>query len=310
MGASRQPFLKRKDYVANGNDSYWLTNPEQPLEGFPRIIGNERTQRSLRTRLGLIMLQQRLSGTDGMKGDKFTASQVRRLVFQNRHYAGELWRDELVAYCNANPTLNGTNGPVDVSGACPVLAAWDQKVNLDSRGALLWVRFMDRFGTAAARFASPFDLADPVNTPYGLNTSASQLEGALANAVADLQAANIPLDAAYGDFHTEPRGAERIPIHGGEGGQGVFNAISDVFTPEVGYDDVTAGSSFVMVTSMTKDQKCPKDRSILTYSLSANPNSKHYADQTKMYSQKQWVDPPFCAGEVKRTAKSVKVVRG
>jgi hypothetical protein len=28
-----------------------------------------------------------------------------------------------------------------------------------------------------------------------------------------------------------------------------------------------------------------------------------------MYSQKKWVDPPFCAGEVERTAKSVEVVR-
>ena len=48
MGASQQPLLERRDYVANGNDSYWLTNPEQPLEGFARIIGEERTQRSLR----------------------------------------------------------------------------------------------------------------------------------------------------------------------------------------------------------------------------------------------------------------------
>ena len=37
----------------NSNDSYWLSNPEQPLEGFDRIIGDERTERSLRTRSGL-----------------------------------------------------------------------------------------------------------------------------------------------------------------------------------------------------------------------------------------------------------------
>ena len=90
---------------------------------------------------------------------------------------------------------------------------------------------MDKFGTRRRRFATPFDVADPVNTPFGLNTSATALEPALADAVTDLQAANIPLDAAYGDFHFEVRGTERIPIHGGEGGQGVFNAISDVFTP-------------------------------------------------------------------------------
>ena len=91
---------------------------------------------------------------------------------------------------------------------------------------------------------------------------------------------------------------------------GVFNAISTVWDPAAGYDDITGGSSFVMVTSFKKGKKCPKDRSILTYSLSENPNSKHFADQTRMYSQKKWVNPPFCANEVEASAKSVKVVKG
>jgi acyl-homoserine-lactone acylase len=307
MGVSKQPFLFRRDYVANSNDSYWLTNAEQPLEGYARIIGAERTQRSLRTRLGLLMILGRLGGTDGLPGTTFTRKNVQTLVFQDRQYLGELWRDQLVAYCNAHPTMNGTGGPVDVSAACPALANWDLHVNVDSRGALLFERFVDKFGTAAARFANPFDVNDPINTPNGLNTSDPTLETAFADAVTDLRNANIPLDAAFGDFHYEPRGSEHIPIHGSEGGQGVFNAIGDVFDPTAGYNDAVHGSSFVMVTSFEKG--CPKDRSILTYSLSDNPNSKHYADQTRMYSQKKWVDPPFCGKEVRKTAKSVKTVR-
>ncbi len=62
-----------------------------------------------------------------------------------------------------------------------------------------------------------------------------------------------------------------------------------------------------MVTSF--EGGCPKDRSILTYSLSENPESNHYADQTRMFSDKEWVNPPFCPGQVKRTAKSVEVLR-
>ena len=309
MGVSKMPFLKRTDYVANGNDSYWLTNPEQPLEGFPRIIGNERTVRSLRTRLGLLMIAAREAGTDGLAGNKFTRKNVQELVFQNRHYAGELWRDQLVTYCNNHPTMMSSSGPVDVSAACPVLANWDLRVNTDSVGALLFTRFMDRFGAAPARFANPFDVTNPVNTPFGLDEPNNQaaLENSLASAVTDLQAANIPLDAPYGSFHFELRGTEPIPIHGGEGGQGVFNAIADRFTPGAGYNDISAGSSFVMVTEF--DKNCPNDRSILTYSQSDNPNSKHYADQTRMFSQKQWVDPPFCPNQVEKTADDVKVVR-
>jgi acyl-homoserine-lactone acylase len=41
--------------VTNSNDSYWLSNPHQPLTGFARIIGDEGTARTLRTRIGLIM---------------------------------------------------------------------------------------------------------------------------------------------------------------------------------------------------------------------------------------------------------------
>jgi acyl-homoserine-lactone acylase len=300
------PVLQRTDYVANSNDSYWLTNPAQPLEGFPRIIGTERTQRSLRTRLGILMLEG--------AGDSLTRQKVQDLVFEDRQYLGELWRDQLVAYCQAHPTMNpsGGGGPIDVSAGCAALAGWDLHVNLDSTGALLFERFVDRYGSAAAKFSTPFDVNDPVNTPRGLDTSAANaptLETAFANAVNDLNGAGIPLNAPYGQFHYEVRNGEHIPIHGGEGGQGAFNAIADTWDPATGYSDIVHGSSFVMVTEFDGDE-CPNDRSILTYSESDDPTSKHYADQTKMFSQKQWVDPPFCDKEVDKSAVSTKTIHG
>ncbi len=61
----------RDDYVTQSNDSHWLTNPAQPLEGYSRVFGSERTTRSLRTRMGLKLVQERLAGTDGLSGTKF-----------------------------------------------------------------------------------------------------------------------------------------------------------------------------------------------------------------------------------------------
>ena len=46
--------------------------------------------------------------------------------------------------------------------------------------------------------------------------------------------------------------------------------------------------------------RCPESRSILTYSQSANPESPFCADQTRLYSQKRWVDMRFCSEEVLR----------
>ena len=64
------PILKRRDYVQNSNDSYWLTNPEHPLTGYSPIIGTEDTQLGLRTRYGLRTIANRLAGKDGLLGRK------------------------------------------------------------------------------------------------------------------------------------------------------------------------------------------------------------------------------------------------
>jgi hypothetical protein len=53
-----------------------------------------------------------------------------------------------------------------------------------------------------------------------------------------------------------------------------------------------------MVASFT-DDACPNDtRTILTYSQSTDPASPWYADQTQMFSNKQWVDEAFCESEI------------
>jgi acyl-homoserine-lactone acylase len=316
-----EPSLFRDDYVTNSNDSYWLSNPEEPLEGFDRIIGDERTARMLRTRLGLRLVQQRLDGTDGLSGTGFTADQLQTVAFNNRVYSGELWQDGVVQLCENAPDGKLMSSPapntdkpeqsrppqeVDVSEACPILAAWDRHDDLDSNGAVLFRRFATR-AAASIRgvfadptvFTMPFNPEDPVNTPSGLNVANPKVQQALADAVLELRNAGIPLDAPLRGWQYEKRGEERIPIHGGPHGTGVFNVITAPFVSsgsEKGFPNVIHGSSYVGVTSFTDG--CPDDRSILTYSQSENPNSPYFADQTRMYSEKQWVNPPYCEDEI------------
>jgi acyl-homoserine-lactone acylase len=307
LGPGRMPSQFRDDYVTNSNDSYWLSNPEAPLEGFPRIIGDERRIRTLRTRLGLQMVAERIAAGG------FSLDDVQDTVFNNRQYAAELFRDELVALCKSSPTLVGTNGPVDVSQACPILEAWDMRDDLDSPGAILFRRFAGKalalpgpVGSVPGLYPptvwdTPFDPADPVNTPRGLNTGDPAVRAALADAVAELREVGIPLDARLREWQYEKRGEERIPIHGGPGGLGVFNAISAPFRGGEGYPDITSGSSFVMAAHLNGGARgCPESRAILTYSLSANPASPHFADQTRLYSRKQWVDMLFCVEDLLR----------
>jgi acyl-homoserine-lactone acylase len=292
FGPSHLPSLFRDDYVTNSNDSYWLSNPQRPLEGFARIIGDERTARSLRTRLGLKMAA----------GRKFSLKALTDTVFNDRQYGGELLAGELAAYCRANPTLSGSSGPVDVSAACPVLERWGRTDTLDDPGAVLFRRWATRalasVGGVIANptvFSVPFDPADPVNTPRGLNTGNPQVGQALADAVKDLRDAGIPLDSKLREYQFEARGGEKIPIHGGPGTLGVFNAIANSWNGK-GFPDVNHGSSYVQAVQLTGG--CPNARTILTYSQSVNPRSPYFADQTRMYSRREWNPMRFCAKEI------------
>ena len=281
------PSMFRTDYVMNGNDSYWLGNLRQRLEGFPKIIGDERKARTLRTRLGLHMVHDQ----------KFTLRKLQDTMFNNRQYAGELWRDELVGVCDQTPGM---------ADACAALRAWNVRDDLDSRGALLFRRIAQRLlaDRAGAPYRVPFDVEDPANTPRGLRTEDPRVRQALVEAVNELRGKGIALDAPLGDVQAEVRGSERLPIHGGPGTAGVFNAINvqtaDIQGEGRGYENVEHGSSFVQAVQF-RGRGCPVEaRTILTYSQSANPESPFYSDQTRMYARKQWNDTAFCERAVAR----------
>ena len=312
------PSLFRADYVENSNDSYWLSNPEQRLTGFPRIIGDEDTPRSLRTRIGVKMIEERLAGSDGRPGTRFTLRQLQDTVFANRQYGGELWRDPLVELCRSNPVLIGTRGPVNVAEACPVLAAWDLRTNLNSRGAILFRAFAVRaLAVPGGPYREPFSSADPVNTPRGLRTEDPRVRQAFADAVQLLRDRGLALDVPVRAVQTEPRGSERIPIHGGPGEVeptsefqiGDFNIILDFFADGDSGDDVDYGSSYVQAVQFVGGS-CPVEpRTILTYSQSSNPASRFFADQTRMFSAKKWVDVPFCRRDVRAATRSTRRLR-
>jgi len=321
------PTLFRDDYVHNGNDSHWLTHPEERLTGFDRIIGIEDAERAARTRVGLVQVEERLAGTDGRVGTGFNRKLLQKVALGNRQYLGELWRDGLVALCDAAPLgqLPGSNGPVDVSGACDPLREWDLRDDLDSAGAILFRRFASNLlgnftcvptglqgatcPGAETLYLEPYSNADPVNTPAGLNIANPLVGIALADAVTDLEGAGIPLDAGLRGYQYETRGGEEIPIHGGPGGLGVFNAISASWDPAAGYTNVGHGSSFIM-SAQFRHGRCPvRAGTFVTYGQTENQDSPHASDYTRAFSEKRWNRAPFCAGEVRRAALESERVR-
>jgi acyl-homoserine-lactone acylase len=298
-GPSKSPHLFRADYVTQSNDSYWLTNPNQPLTGFSPIWGDEETARSLRTRLGLDLVEKRIAGTDGLGAPKFDLKSLQEVMYGNRHLGAELARDDLVGLCRKS-------GKPKLKAACDALAKWDLRVDADSRGAHLFHLFAENRGL---KWKVPFDPARPLATPNTLDVSDPAVLAALEKAVDMLDELNIPADARLGDVQQEMRDGERIPIHGGAGPEGVFNVISvqnDSLKPDLGWTKIRHGASWIMTVEFT--DAGPVSQGILTYSESTNAASPHYSDQTRLYSQKGWDDLRFTEAAVEAGTLSRKSI--
>lgn len=292
FGPSRMPALTRSDYASNFNDSAWLANARQPITGYPRVFGDIGTTRSPRTRMGITAIEEQLAQ------GRFTRQTMQNLLFSDRSYAGERAAADTAAMCASLP---------DTGKACTALSNWDRRMTLESRGGLLFERFWRQVAFLPNLWKVPFNPADPVGTPNTLNTANPAVRKALADTIAEFRAAGIEPDAPLGQNHYVVRNGKTIGIHGGQGLQGVLNVITPVWDPARGNVEVVHGSSHIQVVSYTGG-RCPDAATLLTYSQSADPTSRHYADQTELFSAGRWVRSRFCEHDI-LSSPDLRVVR-
>ncbi|WP_319637703.1 MULTISPECIES: penicillin acylase family protein [Streptomyces] len=180
----------------------------------------------------------------------------------------------------------------------------------DSRGSWLsanyWTRPLGGQGVEKLPWRVPFDPNDPVHTPNSLDSGSSAVRDAFGRAVLALRNTGIPLNAPLSDIQKVTRNDEQIPIHGSPGELGVLNVITPGQVD--GKLDIVFGSSFIQQVRFTADGP-PQALSVLTYSQSANPNSPHYVDQTKVFSAGQWVTERFTEEQIAASpALEIKVL--
>ncbi|PHQ15458.1 penicillin acylase family protein [Marinobacter profundi] len=304
FGPGNLPSLTRDDWVHNCNDSYWATNPAQPLTGFAAIIGDEETPRTLRTRKCMQQVIQRLDGSDGRPGSTgFDLANLQDTVLDSSLMSEQLARNAVLdAYCPLG-TLPGSSGlPVDISEACTVLRAWDGRNNLASVGGHIWREFWRNIDPLPVespdKWLMPFDPADPVNTPAMLNVLSPLVMTAFADGVQRLQDAGIPLDAAMGDIQVSGIHDKVIPVFGGEGFEGSFTIASsrgDGLSD--GTYDVTYGNSYIQTVTWGDDGQ-PRAEGFVTYSQSTDPASPWFSDMTEEYSAKRWIRFPWAEADI------------
>lgn len=292
FGPSNLPATVRKDWVANANDSYWLPNPAERLEGYARIIGCEECERSLRTRMVYRYVLDRIEGSDGL-GEPGTVSheQLKGFEHANRVFGAELSR--------AGGDLQEVCAAADGGEACDVLAAWDGRTNIDSVGAHIFREFFARV-PADGLWQQPFDAARPIETPRDLNQLNPQVTAAMRDALSHLEKEGVPFDAALGDLQVSgDEGAPAIPIGGGEGFTGNANVVSsrDAATNLQRLYPISYGSSHIQAVAFTRDGVAAS--TILTYGQAADPTRPFSADQTELFSQERWVSFPFTQEQIR-----------
>lgn len=307
FGPSHLPTLERDDFVHNCNDSYWLTNPAQPITGYARIIGDENSARSLRTRLCILQAQRRLAGSDDRAGNKMDLKTLQEIGLSSQIYSSELARATVISNLCTQPTAPSSSGPVDTAAACTALQAWDGHDNLDSKGGHLWREFWRKVsgGPLPVRLAAlgnsywsmPYSGSDPVNTPNTLNTSMPAVQMAFGDAINTVKASGHPFDAALGTLQHPCCIDKSIPIFGGEDFEGAFTVVDGTNVLDADGYRVPYGNSYIQ--AVTWDDKGVIAEGFITYSQSTDPANPHFSDFTREYSAKRWHRFPYHAADVK-----------
>ena len=308
FGFANLPKLQTRNHAANANDSYWLAAINQRLEGFSPLIGQEQYEQSLRTRLTFDQLADRFDNSDGLDATGlFNTEKLQQVMHSNRNLAAELVLDDVLAICTAVTDWSVyTTNTDEVVEACSLLGGWDRRSDNDSVGEHIFLEFWREFRNQDNIFSVAFDSNDPINTPNTLNTSDSIVVEAvkknLADGVQRLLDAGVELNKPWGELQFSERNGVRIPINGSTGAYS-FSVISSNLVDGEGYSDIRAGNSYIQTVGWdSSEATCPEAFAILTYSQSTDPASPYYADQTQLYSDKKWVDMPFCAEDIAASA--------
>lgn len=322
LPAAAMPVLERTDYVQNSNDSAWMTQPAQPLTGYSPLISQEGTALGNRARYALDWLGQ---------GKRYSADDVRRMVLSDEVGAARWVMDDLLSWCSrqgkasaqesdsqgaaqqasgtqaSSERKRGAQGPAEQQQACQALAKWDRSATLSSGVGLFYFEgFMQQLAKTPALWAQPFDPARPLLTPRGLKiddaAASAQIGAALEQAVKAVAAAGIAPDATLGKVQGVQRGDTWIPIPGGAGRLGVYNAIESAPDGK-GRRNVVSGTSYLQVVSFD-GAAGPRAWTLLSYSQSTDPASPYFRNQTEQFARGQWApfdfDQPDGKGRVVR----------
>lgn len=324
MPTSAMPSLLRQDYVANMNDSYWLSNAHQTLEGYATVLGGERQALSLRGRLGHQMALELVQG--GPRSTLALSGQLMREVLTARAYSAEWFKKDLLDQACVQPEVilpaeaqkpgtqsqtapaSGSPRRVNIANACEVLTRWPNTANAQDRGALLWDAFWGQLQKipAAELYGVGFSAAAPLTTPRAPKLTGARAAQALAAAVTSMLDKGWALDMPLGTQRFVRSQGQSLSLYGGCNGPGYFTvACNDDGSYPMGPD--SSANSYLQVVSFGR-------RGMRAHTLLAHGQDESAVDNgaglapVARYARKDWLRFPFSEEEIARDPQLKRVV--
>ena len=284
----------RGGYIHNENDSPHFTNVRGQIDTTNAYPNFEKPRLFLRSQLAIELI-----GGD----NKMSLEDVVRTKHSYNMLLADRVKADLVA------AVKATNPTGDVASALALLEKWDNTAAPDSKGALLfevwWQRYSPRVADTTRPqpvpesflFSTVWSAAEPTTTPHGLADPA-RAAASFAWAVSETARQYGSWDLAWGAVHRVRRGNVDVPVGGGSPELGCFRALGFTRAPD-GKLVASGGDAWVLAVEFGD---VPHAYSVLAYGESSRPDSPWYADQAEMFAKGELKKVAFTEADVNAQA--------
>jgi acyl-homoserine-lactone acylase len=272
-------FNPETGFVQNANDAPWTATYPLMLnsEDYPAYMSPEPEElpASFRAQRAINLIKD---------DDSISFEELVDYKLDTGMEVAERLLDDLLAAVEQYPD------PVAVEAAA-VLRNWDGETNTDSKGAVLFARWIDKLGNDM--YAVPWSIENPVTTPDGLKDPEKAV-AILVEAADEIDIAYGSMDVAWGNVNRFRVGKIEFPGNGGNHDYGVFRTMYFKAPKERNINYAFHGDTYVAVVEFGDNVRA---KVLLSYGNSTQTGNRFMGDQLEMLSENQLRDA-FLSKEV------------
>ncbi len=272
-------FNPETGFVQNANDAPWTATYPLMLnsEDYPAYMSPkpEELPASFRAQRAINLIKD---------DDSISFEELVDYKLDTGMEVAERLLDDLLAAVEQYPD------PVAVEAAA-VLRNWDGETNTDSKGAVLFARWIDKLGNDM--YAVPWSIENPVTTPDGLKDPEKAV-AILVEAADEIDIAYGSMDVAWGNVNRFRVGKIEFPGNGGNHDYGVFRTMYFKAPKERNINYAFHGDTYVAVVEFGDNVRA---KVLLSYGNSTQTGNRFMGDQLEMLSENQLRDA-FLSKEV------------